>query len=154
MAVRSSLRTIFLISVLTFLGAGMLTVILRLDTPWAPWESGNTVFFPPMTFTIASFFAAFFAVSGGTILLNIMSYISKNPSKLWRLSSVAFLILYGGYSFTSGTLEAGIMLNILHLIVAIPSLVLIPRVVILQVQIETVNRTNSDNTPELAVIAN
>jgi len=153
-AVRSSLRTIFLISVLTFLGAGMLTVILRLDTPWAPWESGNTVFFPPMTFTIASFFAAFFAVSGGTILLNIMSYISKNPSKLWRLSSVAFLILYGGYSFTSGTLEAGIMLNILHLIVAIPSLVLIPRVVILQVQIETVNRTNSDNTPELAVIAN
>tara|TARA_B100001248_G_C27350152_1_gene440921 strand:+ start:204 stop:626 length:423 start_codon:yes stop_codon:yes gene_type:complete len=140
--------------VLTFLGAGMLTVILRLDTPWAPWESGNTVFFPPMTFTIASFFAAFFAVSGGTILLNIMSYISKNPSKLWRLSSVAFLILYGGYSFTSGTLEAGIMLNILHLIVAIPSLVLIPRVVILQVQIETVNRTNSDNTPELAVIAN
>ena len=154
MAVRSSLRTIFLISALTFLGAGMLTVILRLDTPWAPWESGNTVFFPPMTFTIASFFAAFFAVSGGTILLNIMSYISKNPSKLWRLSSVAFLILYGGYSFTSGTLEAGIMLNILHLIVAIPSLVLIPRVVILQVQIETVNRTNSDNTPELAVIAN
>mgnify|MGYP001264434681 CR=1 FL=1 len=154
MAVRSSLRTIFLISVLTFLGAGMLTVILRLDTPWAPWESGNTVFFPPMTFTIASFFAAFFAVSGGTILLNIMSYISKNPSKLWRLSSVAFLILYGGYSFTSGTLEAGIMLNILHLTVAIPSLVLIPRVVILQVQIETVNRTNSDNTPELAVIAN
>lgn len=154
MAVRSSLRTIFLISALTFFGAGMLTVILRLDTPWAPWESGNTVFFPPMTFTIASFFAAFFAVSGGTILLNIMSYISKNPSKLWRLSSVAFLILYGGYSFTSGTLEAGIMLNILHLIVAIPSLVLIPRVVILQVQIETVNRTNSDNTPELAVIAN
>lgn len=153
-AVRSSLRTIFLISALTFFGAGMLTVILRLDTPWAPWESSNTVFFPPMTFTIASFFAAFFAVSGGTILLNIMSYISKNPSKLWRLSSVAFLILYGGYSFTSGTLEAGIMLNILHLIVAIPSLVLIPRVVILQVQIETVNRTNSDNTPELAVIAN
>ena len=127
-------------------------MILRLDTPWAPWVS--TVFFPPVTFTIASFFAAFFAVSGGTILLNLMSYISKNPSKLWRLSSVAFLILYGGYSFTSGTLEAGIMLNILHLIVAIPSLVLIPRVVILQGQIETVNRTNSANTPELAIIAN
>ena len=134
-AVRSGLRTIFLISALTFFGAGMLTVILRLDTPWAPWVSGNTVFFPPVTF-IASFFAAFFAVSGGTILLNLMSYISKNPCKLWRLSSVAFLILYGGYSFTSGTLEAGVMLNILHLIVAIPSLVLIPKVVVLQGQIE------------------
>ena len=153
-AVRSGLRTIFLISALTFFGAGILTVILRLDTPWAPWVSGNTVFFPPVTFTIASFFAAFFAVSGGTILLNLMSYISKNPCKLWRLSSVAFLSLYGGYSFTSGTLEAGVMLNILHLIVAIPSLVLIPKVVVLQGQIETIKRTNSANSPELAIIAN
>ena len=59
-----------------------------------------------------------------------------------------------GYSFTSGTLEAGVMLNILHLIVAIPSLVLIPKVVVLQGQIETIKRTNSANSPELAVIAN
>lgn len=127
-AVRSALKTIFLISVLTLIGAGILTVVLSLDTPWAPWESEDTLFFPPVTFTIASFFAAFFAVSGGTILLNILSYISKNPCKIWRLSSVGFLVVYGGYSFTSGTLEAGVMLNILHLIVAIPSLVFIPKV--------------------------
>ena len=127
-AVRSASKTIFLISVLTLIGAGILTVVLSLDTPWAPWESGGTVFFPPVTFTIASFFAAFFAVSGGTILLNILSYISKNPCKIWRLSSVGFLVVYGGYSFTSGTFEAGVMLNILHLIVAIPSLVFIPKV--------------------------
>ena len=80
-------------------------------------------------------------------MLNLMSYISKNPCKLWRLSSVAS-IFYGGYSFTSGTLEAGVMLNILHLIVAIPSLVLIPKVVVLQGQIETIKRTNSANSPE------
>ena len=122
------MRAILLISVLTLIGAGILTVVLNLDTPWAPWVSGDTVFFPPVTFTIASFFAAFFAVSGGTILLNILSYVSKNPCMLWRLSSVGFLVFYGGYSFTSGTVEAGIMLNILHLIVAIPSLVLIPKV--------------------------
>ena len=122
------MRAILLISVLTLIGAGILTVVLNLDTPWAPWVSGDTVFFPPVTFTIASFFAAFFAVSGGTILLNILSYVSKNPCTLWRLSSVGFLVFYGGYSFTSGTVEAGIMLSILHLIVSIPSLVLIPKV--------------------------
>jgi len=39
--------------------------------------------------------------------------------------------VYGFYSFSSGTFEAGIMLNILHLIVAVPSLILIPKVVTL-----------------------
>ena len=130
-AVRSASKTIFFISFLTLIGSGILTVLLSLDTPWAPWESGDTVFFPPMTFTIASFFAAFLAVSGGTILLNILSYISNNPCKLWRLSSSLFLAVYGFYSFSSGTFEAGIMLNILHLIVAVPSLILIPKVVTL-----------------------
>ena len=139
-AVRSALKTIFLISALTLIGAGILTVVLSLDTPWAPWESGNTAFFPPVTFTIASFFAAFLAVSGGTILLNILSYISNNPCKLWRQSSVVFLVVYGGYSFTSGTVEAGIMLNILHLVVAIPSLVLIPKVATLGVKVPLVSR--------------
>ena len=134
-AVRSASKTIFLVSALSLIGAGILTVVMSLDTPWAPWESGGTVFFPPVTFTIASFFAAFFAVSGGTILLNILSYISKNPCKIWRLSSVVFLVVYGGYSFTSGTFEAGVMLNILHLIVAIPSLVFIPKVATLGVKI-------------------
>ena len=134
-AVSSALKTIFLISALTLIGAGILTIVLSLDTPWAPWKSGDTVFFPPLTFTIASFFAAFLAVSGGTILLNILSYISNNPCKLWRLSSVVFLAMYGFYSFSSGTFEAGIMLNILHLIVAVPSLIFIPRVANLAVKV-------------------
>ena len=133
-AVRSASKTIFFISILTLIGSGIMTVLLSLDTPWAPWESGNTVFFPPVTFTIASFFAAFLAVSGGTILLNILSYISNNPFKLWRLSSAVFLAMYGLYSFSSGTFEAGIMLNILHLIVAVPSLIFIPKVATLGVK--------------------
>ena len=153
LAVKSSLRTIFLISLLTFFGAGTLTVVMSLDTPWAPWITESEAFFPPVAFTFASLFAAFFAVSGGTILLNILSYISSNPSQLWRLLSVGFLVLYGGYSFTSGTVEAGIMLNILHLIVAVPSLILIPRVVTLGGQIGEVNNTNSANQSEIAVIA-
>ena len=70
-------------------------------------------------------FAAFFAITGGTVLLNILSYISYNPSQLWRILSVGFLVLYRGYSFTSRKIEAGIMLNMLHLIVAVPSLILI-----------------------------
>ena len=153
LAVRSSLRTIFLISVLTFFGAGTLTVVLGLDTPWAPWITDSEAFFPPVAFTFASLFAAFFAITGGTVLLNILSYISYNPSQLWRLLSVGFLVSYGGYSFTSGTVEAGIMLNILHLIVAVPSLILIPKVVTLGGQNGEVNNTNSANQSDIAVIA-
>ena len=152
-AVRSGLMTIFLISVLTFFGAGTLTVVLGLDTPWAPWITDSEAFFPPVAFTFASLFAAFFAVTGGTVLLNILSYISYNPSQLWRFLSVGFLVLYGGYSFTSGTFEAGIMLNMLHLIVAVPSLILIPKVVTLGGQIGTLNKTNSANQSDIAVIA-
>ena len=100
LAVKSSLRTIFLISLLTFFGAGTLTVVMSLDTPWAPWITESEAFFPPVAFTFASLFAAFFAVSGGTALLNILSYISSNPSQLWRLLSVGFLVLYGGYIFS------------------------------------------------------
>ena len=139
-AVRSAFKTIFLISVLTLIGSGILTLVLSLDTPWAPWESGDAVFFPPVTFTLASFFAAFLAVSGGTILLNILSYISNDPTKLWRLSSVVFLAMYGFYSFSSGTFEAGIMLNILHLIVAVPSLIFIPKYATLGVKIPLASR--------------
>lgn len=153
-AYRSALTTISLISVLTFFGAGILTLILGLDTPWAPWVTGHQTFFPPLTFTIASFFAAFFAVSAGTLLLNALSYISKNPCRLWRLLSVGFLVVYGGYSFTSGTVEAWIMLNILHLLVALPSLVLIPKVTILHGQTPTITPTNSTHQSEIAAVTN
>jgi hypothetical protein len=54
--------------------------------------------------------------------------ITNNPDKWWRMSGVLFLIAYGIYSFGSGTVEAAIMLNLLHLIVGVPTLLLIPRV--------------------------
>ena len=66
---------------------------------------------------------------------------------------MGFLVLYGGYSFTSGTVEAGVMLNILHLIVAIPSLVLIPKVVILKGQIGVITPINSANQSEIPAVA-
>ena len=52
--------------------------------------------------------------------------VTSNPDKWWRISGILFLISYGA-SLGSGTTEAAIMLNILHLIVGIPALTLLPR---------------------------
>jgi hypothetical protein len=43
------------------------------------------------------------------------------------MSGGVFLLAYGLYSFGSGTFEAAIMLNLLHLIVGLPALTLLPR---------------------------
>ena len=125
---RASARPLLFIGALATLGAGVLTLGVGMDTPWAPWERQSNTMFPPVLFTLASFVATVAFCSATVVLHTLLKMITNNPDKWWRMSGVLFLIAYGIYSFGSGTVEAAIMLNLLHLIVGVPTLLLIPRV--------------------------
>ena len=127
-ALRASARPLLFIGALATLGAGVLTLAVGMDTPWAPWERQSNTMFPPVLFTLASFVATVAFCSATVVFHTLLKMITNNPDKWWRMSGVLFLIAYGIYSFGSGTVEAAIMLNLLHLIVGVPTLLLIPRV--------------------------
>ncbi len=125
---RASIRTLLLIGVFATVGSGIMVIGVGMDTPWAPWETESDTMFPPMLFTLASF-AATVAFCAATVFLHTsLKVVTENPDKWWKTSGILFLIAYGTYSFGSGTTEAAMMLNILHLIVGIPALTLLPRV--------------------------
>jgi len=127
-ALRASARPLLFLGALATLGAGVLTLGVGMDTPWAPWERQSNTMFPPVLFTLASFVATVAFCSATVVFHTLLKMITNNPDKWWRMSGVLFLIAYGIYSFGSGTVEAAIMLNLLHLIVGVPTLLLIPRV--------------------------
>ena len=126
-ALLASTKTLFLIGAFATFGAGILTLVLGMDTPWAPWERNSKTMFPPVLFTLASF-AATVAFCATTVVFHTsLKMVTDEPDRWWRMSGVLFLIAYGVYSFRSGTVEAAIMLNLLHLMVGVPALVLLPR---------------------------
>ena len=127
-AVKSSFLTNSLIGIFASLGAAVLTLGFGMDTPWAPWDPLAETFYPPQLFTIASFFATLFFLSGAVVVLKVLEKATDIATKIWRITGVIFLVVYGLVSFGAGTFEAGIMLNILHLVVGIPALLLIPKV--------------------------
>jgi hypothetical protein len=127
MALKSSIRTLLLIGMLATVGAGVLTLGLGMDTPWAPWERQSDTMFPPLLFTLASFVATVAFCTTTVVFHNWLKMLTNNPDKWWRISGILFLFAYGIYSLGSGTIEAAIMLNILHLIVGLPALTLLPR---------------------------
>ena len=127
MAMKASIRTLLLIGIFATVGAGILTLGVGMDTPWAPWERQSEIMFPPVLFTAASFVAAVAFCAGTVVLHTFLATLTNDPDKWWRVSGVMFLVVYGTYSFGSGTVEAAIMLNLLHLTVGIPALTLIPR---------------------------
>jgi len=127
-ALRASARPLLFIGALATLGAGVLTLGVGMDTPWAPWERQSNTMFPPVLFTLASFVATVAFCSATVVFHTLLKMVTNNPDKWWRMSGVLFLIAYGIYSFGSGTVEAAIMLNLLHFIVGVPTLLLIPRV--------------------------
>ena len=127
-ALKASARPLLLIGALATLGSGVLTLGIGMDTPWAPWERQSNVMFPPVLFTLASFVATVAFCSTTVVLHTLLKMITNNPDKWWRIIGVVFLATYGIYSFGSGTVEAAIMLNLLHLIVGVPSLILLPPV--------------------------
>jgi hypothetical protein len=127
-AVKASAKPLLFIGSLATLGAGVLTLGVGMDTPWAPWERQSNAMFPPLLFTLASFVATVAFCSTTVVFHTVLKTITNNPDKWWRISGVLFLVIYGIYSFSSGTVEAAIMLTLLHLIVGIPALILLPGV--------------------------
>ena len=127
LAVRDSIRTLFLIGALAAGGAAILILGLGMDTPWAPWERDSNVMFPPVLFTLATFVATVAFCAGTVVYHTLLKSVTNDADKWWRTSGGVFLLAYGMYSFGSGTFQAAIMLNLLHLIVGIPALTLIPR---------------------------
>ena len=128
-ALKASIRTLLLIGALAAGGAGVMTLGLGMDTPWAPWERQIETMFPPVLFTLASFVATVAFCAAAVIFHTLLKMVSNNPDKWWRTSGILFLVAYGMFSFGSGTIEAALMLNILHLIVGLPALALLPRAV-------------------------
>ena len=126
MALRASIRTLLLIGGLAAVGAGLFTLGVGMDTPWAPWERQSDTRFPPILFTLASFVATVAFCSTTIVFHTLLKMVTNNPDMWWRVSGVLFLLTYGTFSFISQTFEAAIMLNILHLIVGIPALTLLP----------------------------
>tara|TARA_B100000902_G_C26487860_1_gene517879 strand:- start:49 stop:498 length:450 start_codon:yes stop_codon:yes gene_type:complete len=126
-ALKASTKTLLLIGMLATGGAAVLTLVLGMDTPWAPWERQSNTMFPPVLFTLASFVATVAFCATTVVFHTLLKTTTNNPDKWWRVSGVMFLLAYGMYSFGSGTLEAAIMLNLLHLIVGLPALTLLPR---------------------------
>ena len=127
LALRDSIRTLILIGALATGGAAVLILGLGMDTPWAPWERGSDVMFPPVLFTFATFVATVAFCAGTVVYHTLLKSITNDADKWWRMSGSVFLLAYGLYSFGSGTFQAAIMLNLLHLIVGLPALILIPR---------------------------
>ena len=125
---KKSTKTLLLIGTFAALGAGVLTLGIGMDTPWAPWERQSDAMFPPLLFTLASFVATVAFCATTVVFHTLLKIVTDNPDKWWRFSGVLFLGVYGMFSFGSGTVEAAFMLNILHLIVGLPALILLPRV--------------------------
>jgi len=127
LALRDCIRTLIQIGALATGGAAILILGLGMDTPWAPWERDSNVMFPPVLFTLATFVATVAFCAGTVVYHTLLKSMTNDANKWWRISGSVFLLAYGLYSFGSGTFEAAIMLNLLHLIVGIPALILIPR---------------------------
>ena len=127
LALKDTVRTLMLIGALATGGAAILILGLGMDTPWAPWERDSDVMFPPMLFTLAAFVATVAFCAGTVVYHTLLKSMTNDADKWWRITGIVFLLAYGLYSFRSGTLEAAVMLNLLHLIIGIPALILIPR---------------------------
>ena len=127
LALKDSLRTLILIGTLAIGGAAVLILGLGMDTPWAPWERDSDVMFPPVLFTLATFVATVAFCAGTVVYHTLLKSMTNDADRWWRASGGVFLVAYGFYSFASGTFQAAIMLNLLHLIVGLPALILIPR---------------------------
>ena len=110
--------------------AGVLTLGLAMDTPWAPWDPASEQLFPPGLFTAAPFLAGFATCTCASALLGFLISWREDAVRLWRGFGLMFLVIYGAYSLGAGTREAALMLTLLHLTIAIPALWLIPRWVV------------------------
>ena len=105
-AMKASIRTLVLIGALATAGAGLMTLGVGMDTPWAPWERPSETMFPPLLFTLASFVATVAFCATTVVFHTFLKMVTDKPDEWWRASGVLFLLAYGTYSFGSGTVEA------------------------------------------------
>jgi hypothetical protein len=127
LVLKDSIRTLVLIGAFATVGSAIMILGLGMDTPWAPWERDANTMFPPVLFTLATFVATVAFCACTVVYHTFLKSITNHADKWWRMSGGVFLLAYGLYSFGSGTFEAAIMLNLLHLIVGLPALTLLPR---------------------------
>ena len=144
LALKDTVRTLMLIGALATGGAAVLILGFGMDTPWAPWERDSNVMFPPVLFTIATFVATVAFCAGTVVYHTLLKSMTNDADKWWRNSGSVFLLAYGLYSFGSGTFEAAIMLNLLHLIVGFPALLLLPRALQSKNDDRSISPTNSN----------
>ena len=64
--------------------AGVLTLGLAMDTPWAPWDPASEQLFPPGLFTAASFLAGFATCTCASALLGFLISWREDAVRLWR----------------------------------------------------------------------
>ena len=100
-----------------------------LETPYAGPETTENV--PLSQFTIASAVFSIILSLIGALVLGLLA--RKKPARganIWRIIGIVFLIVYGIFPFIApgvASVRAGILVNILHLVVGIPMLLMLPR---------------------------
>ena len=80
-ALKASIRTLLLIGGMGAIGAGVLTVGLGMDTPWAPWERQVETMFPPVLFTLATFAATVAFCASTVIFHTLLKTMTSDPDK-------------------------------------------------------------------------
>ena len=122
----SGFKFIFLNAIISTLLAGILTLILGLDTPF---QIGSTTeMLPAFSFVLGTFVFSIFLQSLGIILLTEMNYRTSDALVKWRTMSVIFLVLFGIGPIFGGavSIQAGLVINILHLSVGVPAIIFLP----------------------------
>ena len=79
MALKASIRTLLLIGALATVGAGVLTLGVGMDTPWAPWERQSDTMFPPALFTLATFVATVAFCTTTVVFHTLLRMVTNNP---------------------------------------------------------------------------
>jgi hypothetical protein len=100
----------------------IMTFFFELSTPYL--IGSTTEMLPPLGFVIGTLIFSIFLQSLGLLLLNELNNRSPLGLTIWRISSILFLIAYGIIPIVAGVvnLEAGIVINILHLSVGLPAI--------------------------------
>jgi|TARA_B110000914_G_C15481552_1_gene455927 hypothetical protein len=106
--------------------AAILTLLFKLDTPFL--IGSNTEMLPAFAFIIGTFVFSLFLQTLGIILLNELNYRTSDALRKWRILSVIFLVLYGLGPILAEvvSMQAGLVINILHLSVGVPAIIKLP----------------------------
>ena len=89
-ALKASNKPLVLIGALATAAAGVMTLGVGMDTPWAPWERQSETMFPPVLFTLASFVATVAFCATTVVFHTLLKTVTSDPDKWWRASGALF----------------------------------------------------------------